>query len=158
MIYFSCIHSVITYGIIFGGNSTSSDEVFKLQKMAIRIIMNSHIWTSCCELFKELNILLPQLQYILSLAVFVVKNIDDFTVTSDIHSINTHHKSNLHPPLLRLAKYQKGVYYVCIKIYNCLPLKIKKLSGNINHFKKELNNSFYKAIFIMWMNCMIGLL
>ena len=31
-IYFSYIHSIITYGIIFGGNSTGSDEVFKIQK------------------------------------------------------------------------------------------------------------------------------
>jgi hypothetical protein len=31
-IYFSYIHSIITYGIIFWGNSTGSDEVFKLQK------------------------------------------------------------------------------------------------------------------------------
>ena len=32
MIYFSYNHSIITYGIIFWGNSASSDEVFKLQK------------------------------------------------------------------------------------------------------------------------------
>jgi hypothetical protein len=70
------------------------------------------------------------------LAVFVARNIDEITTNSDIHSINTWHKSNLYPPLLRLTKYQKGVYYTGIKIYNCLPLKIKELSGNINHFKK----------------------
>jgi len=38
LIYFSYIHSIITHGIIFGGNSTASNEVFKLQKRAIRII------------------------------------------------------------------------------------------------------------------------
>jgi len=125
MIYFSYIHSVITYGIIFWGNSTGSDEVFKLHKRAIRIITNSHGSTSCRTLFKELNILPLQLHYILSLAVYVAKNIDDFTINSDIHSINTRHKSSLYPPLLRLTKYQKVVYYTGIKIYNCLPLKIK---------------------------------
>ena len=31
MIYFSYIHSILIYGIIFGGNSTSSDEVFKFE-------------------------------------------------------------------------------------------------------------------------------
>ena len=91
-----------------GGNSTRSDEVFKLQMRAIRIIMNSHSWTSCRELFKELNILHLQSQYILSHALSVIKNIDDFTITSDIHSINIRLKSNLHPPLTRLTKYQKG--------------------------------------------------
>jgi len=138
MIYFSYIHSIITNGIIFWGNSTGSDEVFKIQKRAIRIITNSHCSISCRNLFKELNILPLQSQCILSLAVYVAKNIDDFTINSDIHSINTRHKSRLYPPLLRLTKYQKGVYYTGIKIYNCLPLKIKELSGKIKHFKRSL--------------------
>ena len=74
MIYFSYIHSIITYGIIFWGNSATSGEVFQLQKRAIRIITNSHNRTSCQNLFKELNILPLQSQYILSLAMYVVKN------------------------------------------------------------------------------------
>ena len=98
MIYFSYIHSIIAYGIIFWDNSPGSDEIFKLQKRAIRIITNSHSSTSYRNLFKELNILPLHSQYILALAVFVAKNIDDFTANSDIHSINT--------PLLRLTKYQ----------------------------------------------------
>ena len=51
MIYFSYIHSIITYGIILGDNSTASNEVFKLQKRAIRIITNYHSGTSCRNLF-----------------------------------------------------------------------------------------------------------
>jgi hypothetical protein len=117
-IYYSYIHLIVTYGIIFWGNSAGSDEVFKLQKRAIRIITNSHGRTSFLDLFKELNIFPLQSQYILSLEVYVAKNIDDFTTNSDIHLINTRHKSNLHPPLLRLTKNQKGVYYIGIKIYN----------------------------------------
>jgi hypothetical protein len=109
MIYFLYIHSIITYGIIFWGNSTGSDEVFKLQKRAILIITNSYSSTSCCDLFKELNILHLQSQYILSLAVYVAKNIDDFTTNSDVHSINTRHKSSLYTSLLRLTKYQEVV-------------------------------------------------
>jgi len=107
MIYFSCIHSIIIYGIIFWGNSKASNEVFKLQKRAIRIITNSQSRTSCHSLFKEQKILPLQSQYILSLAVYVAKNIDDFTINSDIHSINTRYKSNLYPPSLRLTKSQK---------------------------------------------------
>jgi hypothetical protein len=79
MDYLSYIHSNITYGIIFWGNSTGSDEVFKSQNTAIRIITNSHSSTSCRDLFKEINILPLQSQYILSLALYVAKNVDDFT-------------------------------------------------------------------------------
>jgi hypothetical protein len=56
-IYFSYVHSIATYGIIFWGNSPDSYNIFKLQKRAIRIIMNADNKVSWHELFKKLNIL-----------------------------------------------------------------------------------------------------
>ena len=44
---------------------------------------------SCLELFKNLNILPLYSQYILSLILFVVKNIDEFSTNSEVHTINT---------------------------------------------------------------------
>jgi len=44
---------------------------------------------SCWELFRRLNILPLCSQYILSLLLFVVKNINMFTLNSTVHSINT---------------------------------------------------------------------
>ena len=120
------------YGIIFWGNSVNRDNVLKLQKRTIRVIMNSSNRTSCHELFKKLDILPLQSQYILSLELFVIKNMELFSPTSDTHTINTENKSNLYPPQSRLTKCQKGVYSAGIKIVNHLPKKIKKLSGDTN--------------------------
>jgi len=78
MIYFSSVHSIISYGIIFWGNSNHSNTIFKLQKRVIRIMMNAGNRQSCCELFRELNILPLYSQYILSLLLFVVKHINMF--------------------------------------------------------------------------------
>jgi hypothetical protein len=39
MVYYAYFHSVMSFGLIFWGNSTNSKCVFKLQKRAIRIIM-----------------------------------------------------------------------------------------------------------------------
>jgi hypothetical protein len=39
--YFSYAHSIISYGIIFWGSLSYSEEIFKIQKRIIRIIMNS---------------------------------------------------------------------------------------------------------------------
>src|SRR5215469_18950593 len=39
MVYYAFFHSVMSYGLIFGGNSTKSKCVIKLQKRAIRLIM-----------------------------------------------------------------------------------------------------------------------
>jgi hypothetical protein len=86
VIYYSYVHSIISYGIIVWGNSSYNNIIFKLQKQIIRIITNSNNRTSCHDLFKELNILPLQSQYILSLATFVVGNFEEFSTNSDIHS------------------------------------------------------------------------
>jgi len=52
--YFLYVHSVISYGNIFWGNSSHSEEIFKIRK---RINVNSRKNASCQQLFKDLNIL-----------------------------------------------------------------------------------------------------
>ena len=54
MIYYSYIHSVISYGIIFWGNSHLSDNIFKIQKR-IRVITNSGRHDSCRDLHKKIT-------------------------------------------------------------------------------------------------------
>ena len=145
----------MSYGIIFWGNSTDNDDIFKLQKRAI-VMTSSSNRTSCRGLFKELGMLPLCSQYILSLALFVVKNKDDFIINSDIHPYNTRSNTNLHPSLARLTKYQKGAYFSGIKVYNCLPIRIKQLSGDVNKFKLALKKfllagSFYSIEeFLEW--------
>ena len=74
MIYYSYFHSIMTYGIILGGNSRYSNTIFRLQKKIIRIIMGLRNRDSCRDHFKKLKILPLQSQYILSLLLFVVSN------------------------------------------------------------------------------------
>ena len=75
MIYIAYVQSVISYNIIFWGNAVYTNSIFKIQKRIIRVIMNSSS-NSCCELFKKLNMLPVQTQYIFSLLLFVVENRD----------------------------------------------------------------------------------
>ena len=86
-------------------------------------------------MFKKLNILPLQSQYILSLLLFVVKNIKEFISNSEVHSTNIRNKSDLHAPSIKLTKYKKAVYYSEIKIFNHLPQNIKNLSWNAKKFK-----------------------
>jgi hypothetical protein len=76
--YFFYVHSILSYGRIFWGNPSHSEEIFKIQKRKVRIIMNSSKNASCRQLFKELNILPNQYQYIWSILLFVTKNKDQF--------------------------------------------------------------------------------
>ena len=61
-IYFSYFHSIMSYGIIFWGNSPVSSKIFKIQKRAIRIMTNKSRQESCQPLFNQLQILM--LEYI----------------------------------------------------------------------------------------------
>jgi len=59
-------------------------------------------------------------------------------------------KTNLHPPIANLTKFQKGVYYSGIKTFNNLPHDIKDLANEITLFWNALKrflliNSFYNS-------------
>jgi hypothetical protein len=147
MIYYSYVHSVISYGIIFWGNSHFSDSVFKIQKIIIRVVTNTGRHDSCCELYKKLQILQLPSQYIFSLLVFVNKNRSCFISNSEIHDINTRHNHNLHLPSTNLTLVQKGVLFSESKIYNHLPLNSKMLSKDAKRFKFTLRTYLTEHVF-----------
>jgi len=139
MVYFAYIHSIISYGIIFWGNQPYSDKIFKIHKRVIRNITSSRMRDLCRELFKKLEILPLYSQYIYSISIFIIKNKHLFYTNSQIHSIHTRFKTNLHPPTTNLTKFQKGAYYSAIKIVNNLPHEIKDLANDILPFRNALN-------------------
>jgi hypothetical protein len=109
--------------------------------------MNAGNRESCRKLYKKLNILPLQLQYILPLLLFVVQNIGEFTSNAEVHGINTSHKSDLYPPSIKLTKCQKGAYYSGIKVFNHLPHNIKNLSHNVKQFKLALKKFLLRSSF-----------
>jgi Reverse transcriptase (RNA-dependent DNA polymerase). len=125
VIYFSYFHSIMSYSIIFWGNSSISNNTFRLQERVIRIITNIRSRDSCREQYKKLQILPLQAEYILPLLLFVINRSDMFEHTCEIHTINTRNRTNLHLPHLRLTTVQQGAYYSSIKVYNDLPSNIK---------------------------------
>jgi hypothetical protein len=87
-------------------------------------------------------------EYMFSLLTFVIKNKHLFTTNCQIHSAHTRSKTNLHPSIVNLTKFQKGVYYYEIKIFNNLPHNIKGLANETILFRNALRrflltNSFY---------------
>jgi hypothetical protein len=133
-VYFSYFHSITSYGIIFWGSSNLSNNIFKIQKRAIRIIANTFNRDSCRKLFNQYQILTLPAQYIFSLVIFVVKYNDFFPSNSEIHNLNTHCKHKLHFPATNLSLVQKGVLYSRTNIFNHLPTHIKSFSKDIKQF------------------------
>jgi len=143
LVYYSSFHAILSYGIIFWGNSSHSNSIFRMQKKAIRIMIGASNRDSCEEYFKKLKILPLHFQYLLSLLLFVAENTDYFSFNTEIHSFNTKNKSNLHLPSSKLTKFQKGSYYSGIKAFNNLPTYIKSLLQDKKQFKRALKNFFH---------------
>jgi hypothetical protein len=133
LIYYSYFHSILSYGIIFWGNTPHSNVIFKMQKKIIRIMTGMRNRDSCREKFKKLKILPLQSQYLLSLLLFVAENTDHFRLNSEIHGFDTKSKYNLHLPSSKLTIFQKGPYYSGIKAFNNLPTYIKKTFSKLKN-------------------------
>jgi len=127
--------SIMSYGLIFWGTSTHSEYIFKLQKRIIRVIKGARIRDSCREFFKILKILPLSYQSIFSLAVLVVNNkVYSWKILNYIIS-----KLGITPIFINhlhiITIYQKGPYYIGIKVPNNLPAQIKVLPCNFKQFK-----------------------
>ena len=123
MIYYSYFHSVMTYGLLFWVNSPDSIKIFRLQKI-IRIMVGCRSRDSCRKLFFNFKILpLPSL-HILSILLLKIRNKNQFLVHSEIYYTDTRQHTNFHHPSVNVTKYQKGVYYLGVKVFNPLNVQL----------------------------------
>jgi len=56
LIYYSYFHSILTYGIIFWGNTPHSNVIFRMQKRIVTIMVGVRNRDSCREYLKAENI------------------------------------------------------------------------------------------------------
>jgi len=90
---------------------------------------------SCRNLFRRLEILLFVSQYILSLALFVVKNKNLFILNSENCSKISRQFNNFYRPIASLTIYQMRVHYMGIMIFNILAPYIKYVCNNVRIFE-----------------------
>ena len=70
-----------------------------------------------------------------------------FKSNSVVHSINTRHCSDLYLPSAHLFKLQTAVYHTGIKVFNCLPPRVKSLSSDVRKFKSALKKFLLEGSF-----------
>jgi hypothetical protein len=146
-VYFAYFCSLVNYGIIFWGNTSSMCKVFLTQKRILRIMLGISPQSFCSKWFKKLEILpIPSL-YICSLMLFLVDNMHYFQTNSSVHDINTRYKNQLHISSLILSAIQKGISYSAIKIFNKLPPSISTLKNDKLVFKSALRNYLLTHVF-----------
>jgi hypothetical protein len=145
MVYYAFFHSVITYGLVFWGNTTNSAHVFKLQKRVVRIMVGTAKRDSCkkkldhykychCPLYIYIYIYI----YIYYLVMYIVNNLELFVINFNRNTSATKNSMNLYLPIENQRVFQKGQEFFGIKVYNNLPGSIKQLSNNKKKFKEAL--------------------
>jgi len=77
-------------------------------KSIIIIMTGSSPRTSCKLLVQILELLILSLQYIPSLVMFMLQDLEHYTFNSIIHGFNIRNKLQLHNLLTTLTIYQKG--------------------------------------------------
>jgi hypothetical protein len=147
VIYFAHIHSIIIYGIIFGGSSYYANKVFILQKKIIRIMTNTRPRDSYRKSFKNMEKMTLYSQYIYSLVLYTITNKHLFDTNNEIHKYKTRNNNSLHLPVANLSKFNKGAYISDIKVFNQFPQYIKDLIGNQTNFKSTLKRFLYHHSF-----------
>ena len=146
-IYYAYFHSILSYGIIFWGNSSNVNELFILQKEIVRILANIGPRESCREVFRKMEIMTLYSQYIFSLISFTVDNKHVFTSNNKIHKYSTRNNTNLHLPTVNLSKFYKGPYTSGTRAFNHLPRHLKLLVNDVKCFKISRNRLLYHHSF-----------
>lgn len=131
--YNAYVSSTLRFGVIFWGNSTNKELVFKAQKKCLRAIFNLQQTDSCVSLFKTFNLLTLPCIYIYETAIFVKTHLHLYEVPK-----SNRHKHNICCKSRNTALYTKSVLGMASRIYNKVPKCIKTIN-DIKLYKTSLH-------------------
>lgn len=127
--YFALCHTLLSYGVIVWGSSSSSGDLFRLQRRAIRIISSLGYRDDCRQAFIDLKILTLPCLFIFTCLCYAKANLSKYRQQHHVHAYDTRRKEDYRLPLSRLSITQKGAVYTAIRLYNHLPDDLKLHNG-----------------------------
>lgn len=136
--YYGCFFPHMTYALpIWGCENGKTFHIFKLQKRALRIIFGLSSRESCKGVFRTNNMLTFPSAYILECLNFTVSNIHLFEERQSTYTVR-------HPILLAIPKhkttlFERQGYYMCIKLFNKLPLSLRSVRDPVK-FRRKLKS------------------
>lgn len=144
--YYSLFQSLFSYGILVWGHSVHADEVFAIQRKAVRVMTGRQYRDEVRDAFISLGILTVPSMYIYVTLCYFKRNIANYSTHSDIHNHNTRFRNSYKSMYLRLSHSHDAVGYYGTHFYNRLPTCIRSLPDNtFRHQVKQLliKNAFY---------------
>lgn len=145
--YYGNIYPLLTYGIIFWGNSVLVNSTFVLQKRSLRVIYNMKSDDTLRPIFKGKKYLTLTGIYILELCLFVKNNPHLYPRKSEMRTRKTHMRGHddLHLPTVKTRIFEKSTLVSSIRVFNHLPKYIQSLYGN--EFKTTLKKWLIDCVF-----------
>ena len=154
LFYNAYIYSKIQYGLEVYGQAAASviKKVQTQQNRAIKILYSKDYYTPTKKLHKDLNILLVQDIYKLSVLKIVhrqqnnlLPNIFDnfYTENTNIHNHNTRQSSSLHVPKPTNKHGLTCITYQGTLLWNSVPKQTRSLS--MRTFSKQIKQSFLRT-------------
>jgi hypothetical protein len=145
-VYFANFQSLISYGIIFWGDSSHSREIFTIQKKILRTMLKLPYRESCRIHFKNLHILTLSSLYILNLLIFIKRNLHSFAKNDEYHTYTTRSREKLHVSSRNTKICSEGSFHKGIKLYNLLPGSIRNITTLVQ-FKIKLKTLLLSEAF-----------
>jgi hypothetical protein len=136
--YFAFFHCHLNYGIKLWGHAASANDLFILQKRAVRIIANAHALEHCKPLFQQYGIMTLYSLYIFKCLCDVRENLHSFKIGANVHQHNTRIKNNLVLPHCRLTKTRKSFDVIKQLLFNHLPEKARNVT--LPRFKHAIHS------------------
>jgi hypothetical protein len=141
MAYHAYVTSTLKYGIMFWGNSTKRELVFRGQKKCIRAVCGIQPTESCKPLFIKYHILTFPCLYIYEVALYVKTNRNQFR---SFKSARQQGKIETIPR--KTALLRKSVFGMAPRIFNNLPKAILQIEDVIK-FKNQLHRYLTKKAY-----------
>ena len=152
VLYYGLIQSAIDYCSIVWGNTTSKniDKVYKMQKRALRVILNADFDTPTEVLFERFRVLSVRQRIFYFTCIMVYKCfsntapsylIEKIVTLNDVHTYQTRGASTckLLLPRFRTETGQRSFAMRAARAWNSLPDEVR-CSTNMNNFKSQLNS------------------
>lgn len=136
-VYFANFQSLMCYGILFWGNSSSAQKIFIVQKFALRVICHRGYRESCRGLFKKEELMTAVGLYIYKCILFIYRHKELFHKYLNRND-NTRRMDTYIYPKCRLTQTQQQVEYMCLKLFNILPKSISSIQDE-KKFKRKIS-------------------
>ena len=126
IMYYAHFESVLKFGIIFWGRHSLAQDVFVVQKRIIRIIRRMEYNETCRNVFRSLGVMTFWAVYIYECLMFLFNNKKLFDLQLKNYGYSTR-TLNVNYPIHRLTLTKKCPHYMCLRLFNALPNKIKEI-------------------------------